>query len=503
MDLAHPPGYPLYALFGRLWLLIFPLGNFAYRLNALSCAMGAAAVATLFLALRPLAGARAALGAALGLALSAPLWKFSLLQEMYSWQALFAALLFVLSQGEKETFPKRAIFSAFFFGLGLVNHQSLVLLAPALAYLWRGQALEQGRPFWRELGKVVPFLALGLLPEALLWLRLKDWSLAWAVFSRAEYGALSLFSGFAQEWSLPLIWRLTCYFVKGLWEASSPVLFLLSLWGAWRTLFSRTTGADERSLGRGAVLGLFFSGPLFFCLSRFDVSGWVARSVLETAFVVPSVLMSLLAGLGLAAVEKKMRWLGMLLLGLLILLPLWNHGPAMNHREDFSAYDYARALRRLIPPGSDAVVRGDTALFSLKYLEALEPQGRTIMSELEPGLGSWIQERLARGPVYFTGMPWEKIRELGVTAEPLGLVQRSGASSSPDAERGWELSPLRPGPALLNGESYAHDIRLSYAFAHYLAGQYYEARRKPAPALAHYQKAAQFAPEDFQLVADY
>ncbi|HAW50625.1 TPA: hypothetical protein DCX16_06725 [bacterium] len=36
LGIAHPPGYPLYTLFGKLWMTIIPIGNIAFRMNMVS-----------------------------------------------------------------------------------------------------------------------------------------------------------------------------------------------------------------------------------------------------------------------------------------------------------------------------------------------------------------------------------------------------------------------------------------------------------------------------------
>ena len=43
LGVAHPPGYPLYGCLGKLWMLLLPLGDPAWRLNLLSAAAGAGA----------------------------------------------------------------------------------------------------------------------------------------------------------------------------------------------------------------------------------------------------------------------------------------------------------------------------------------------------------------------------------------------------------------------------------------------------------------------------
>ncbi|MEM7538408.1 MAG: DUF2723 domain-containing protein, partial [Chloroflexota bacterium] len=48
--IAHPTGYPLYTLLGTIWShVLFPIGNWAWRINILSALFGATAVTLLFL----------------------------------------------------------------------------------------------------------------------------------------------------------------------------------------------------------------------------------------------------------------------------------------------------------------------------------------------------------------------------------------------------------------------------------------------------------------------
>ena len=47
LGIAHPPGYPLYTIISKIWLLLLPFGSEGYRLNVLS-AVGGAATAWIF-----------------------------------------------------------------------------------------------------------------------------------------------------------------------------------------------------------------------------------------------------------------------------------------------------------------------------------------------------------------------------------------------------------------------------------------------------------------------
>ncbi|MEK9146070.1 MAG: DUF2723 domain-containing protein, partial [Elusimicrobiota bacterium] len=105
LGVAHPPGYPVYVLLGKAWLGLLGLGNPAYRLQALSALLAAAACSVLFLSLarRTLAGAVAGF---LILGFAPAFRHLSVVSEMYSLNALMAALiLFLLREGPLAAAP--------------------------------------------------------------------------------------------------------------------------------------------------------------------------------------------------------------------------------------------------------------------------------------------------------------------------------------------------------------------------------------------------------------
>lgn len=499
LGVAHPPGYPLYATLGKAWLTILPWGDPAYRLNLLCAAAGAGAAAGLCALLRRSgAPALTALGVSGGLAFSVPLWKFSLLGEKYALQAFLIVCLFHLARGSESSLSRRAALSGLLFGLGLVNHQSLILLAPALAYLWRESWRRHPGLGFALLRAWAGFACLGLSLYAVVALRLKDAGLASSVLRRAEYGTFELFAGF----SGPLGWdsggRLLAHLGSGLGLASSPLMPLAAL------------AAGRSRLSVAAALGLAAFGPLFFLMTRFDVSGWVAQSILETAFVAPTLFLCLLAGLGLTRLGKPGAYVA-LAAGL---WPLGLHAGRLEHRRDFSAYDYVKDLRRFLPPDSAAVVRGDSALFGLRYLDLARPQapGRLILSEREfagdPARArAWLGSRAQSGRVFVLGLPLETLESWGLAGNPLHVRPRAlaqevaspGSSGRPaPPDEAWALSVLRRPRSFAARESYAHDIRLAYAFAHYLSGRLAEPRESAA-ADWHYQWAAALDPEDYEV----
>ncbi|MBN1286961.1 MAG: DUF2723 domain-containing protein [Anaerolineae bacterium] len=148
LGIAHPTGYPLYVMLGKLTSLV-PFGSMAWRVN-LSAALPAA-LAALLLAdvIRRLEiGRLLAALAALALAFSATFWSQAVEAEVYALNALFVVIILgILVNGLYVTDPRfgggramrpRRVFGlALAFGFGLTNHLTIVLLAPAAALmLW-------------------------------------------------------------------------------------------------------------------------------------------------------------------------------------------------------------------------------------------------------------------------------------------------------------------------------------------------------------------------------
>ena len=95
LGVAHPPGYPLYALLGRLFLLI-PAGNVASRANVFSAAASALALAFLYRLFRATTPVWAATLGALWVGVSLPFWELASVGEMYALGMLAVALLLYL-----------------------------------------------------------------------------------------------------------------------------------------------------------------------------------------------------------------------------------------------------------------------------------------------------------------------------------------------------------------------------------------------------------------------
>lgn len=147
-DVAHPPGYPLYTLVGKLFSVIVPFGNPAWRINIMSAAFGAATAHLLYVIIKKRTG-NDLIAFAMGLfyAFTNIVWGQSNRAEVYTLNTFALVLIMYLlmrwhdaqsAQPAKKTTPGKdrsarwLFLTALTFGLGVGNHHLLLLAAPAM-----------------------------------------------------------------------------------------------------------------------------------------------------------------------------------------------------------------------------------------------------------------------------------------------------------------------------------------------------------------------------------
>ena len=184
------------------------------------------------------------------------------------------------------------------------------------------------------------------------------------------------------------------------------------------------------------------------------------------------------------------------------------HFPRLSHRDDFSAEDYIENLFRLLPPQSRVLARGDTAVFGLKYEEALDPvlSSRLVHSDVDLSPARWLSRAAQDRPAFVLGISLPELASLKIPDDadsilPYALVQKLSASpGTPIPEKDlWSLIALRPQAQLEYSHSYDHDIRKSFAFAHY-QDSILDAQKDPEMSDWNARWAAVLDPEDYHLV---
>ena len=131
LGIAHPPGYPIWCLLGKLFTCV-PHGTIAWRVNFMSAFFGAATVFLVTLLVIKLTRNRlAGVAAALALAFSGEFWEQSVIAEVYSLNAFFvAACVFFLVLWYQRRNDLILVAFAAVYGLSLCNHNTMHFLPP-------------------------------------------------------------------------------------------------------------------------------------------------------------------------------------------------------------------------------------------------------------------------------------------------------------------------------------------------------------------------------------
>lgn len=134
LGIAHPTGYPLYTILGRIFTLI-PIGSIALRANLLSAFFGSIALLIFFMVAKTiLHDSYLALIPASLVAFSHTLWSTSLSAEVYPLTAFFIAVMLLLFTSSRTS---RHIYLYFFVaGLSFCNHMIVfALFIPISVYM--------------------------------------------------------------------------------------------------------------------------------------------------------------------------------------------------------------------------------------------------------------------------------------------------------------------------------------------------------------------------------
>ncbi|HCJ66195.1 MAG TPA: hypothetical protein DHV62_02420 [Elusimicrobia bacterium] len=413
LGIAHPPGYPLYSIIGKL-STFFPLGNIAYRVNLVSLIAGALTVSMLFLALSYLVDLPTVVISALLLATGYLHWYLSTVQEMYSLNILFTVLLiylifrlwfmvYSLPSLTTNHYPLTIHSYLFFFlfGIALGNRMDILLTLPGFAYLFYRKLKTENfmslpnHPITQSL-ITFSFFVIGFSVYLYLPIRsasgpLLDWNhpadLArfWATLSRKTHGGtLDLLSqGYAQGANfLPtIVFYFQClareYFYLGL-----PV----GIFGLFH-LYKK-----QRNLAIATFLSWVVSGPVFVYLSNLPPNPH-ALAILEAHFLLSFIFYLLWIGFGISVLGKygKIIFLPIIALNFVI------HYPQVIKRNNFFVLDYSRNLFSLLEPDSIIVTREDVQIFSLWERQIVRNK-RPDLTVIAQGLSAspWYQEEIKR-----------------------------------------------------------------------------------------------------------
>jgi len=252
LGIAHPPGYPLFTMLGKIFIELIPWGSIAFRVHLMSACFGAGTCMAGWYLVRMLTGSRsAAYAMSLGYAFSSAFWSQAIIANVYSMNTFFFFVLLCLSL--KYIATRQNIYLYFLagtFGLSLANHWPLLLLSSPCLFLilW---------PCRKKILAKIPVLLLltlvGLLPYIYLFWRsqmnpevsfmgpIKNLDQFWFFISRQGYRHIERSSQSAGWYDRLLFARFFCLEVLRQYSYLGAILVLIGFivqWKRWAVCLS-------------------------------------------------------------------------------------------------------------------------------------------------------------------------------------------------------------------------------------------------------------------------
>jgi hypothetical protein len=410
LGVAHPPGYPLFTLLGKLFTLV-PAGSVAWRVNLLTAVLGAIAAAVLTRATWRLTRSFGAGLFAGGLFACSPLvWRYAIQAEVFSLNNLVAAILILLLVSfEVERNEATLRWFCFWLGLGLTNHHTLLFCGVPIG-LWMLYRAPRVALHWPRVLALPACGALGLTPYLYLFVSPADHpSTTWGDTStlsgffahllRKQYGTFQL--GTMEEGG-SLAERLLAWLeqLPGelLWVG--PVLALLAV-GAAATRMARLA-SNQRTIVTVLVATVAFYLVVFGSLTKISLDDPFWYEVHSRFWQQANLIVCLLAGVALAWLVRPAGGKAPVTALAVAVVAVATHGGihyrGQDHGDDRLVASFARALLEQLPPNALLVSKGDLYWNGVRYVQVCEdvrPDVRVLDVELLKA--PWMTARVERG----------------------------------------------------------------------------------------------------------
>ncbi len=432
LSLAHATGYPLFLLLGKVWTLLFPFGDIAFRMNWFSVVWAVGTVALTFAILLHLTNHRmASVLGALVLATSKPFWNEAGASQIGTFNTfLTAALILCLLLWREGRI--RLELCAFVYGLALSHHRTVLFYAPGVLFfvvLTQPGVLRSGRLILRSLGlMLLPFIAYIYVP-----LRSATApGLVTDLSSFISYVLGTSVAGYLRDDGTRVILQRVRQ-IPDLYRAwFSMVGLILVLVGFWHWAGPWVQKADNWAVK--LLLGLTFVLVTLFT---------VAFGETERYLLVPVMIMAIALGIGVARLARLSHLIdrenhrfpsaslvnnSVLSIALVVLLvrAVLLGFPVADHSQDFAGRNFAReALALPIEPGAIMIAEWEE-MNQIRYVQRVEgirPDIQTVEGLRTSQIAALIQQMITSDkPIYLT--PDLKLPTEGHEYLPMGQLSR-------------------------------------------------------------------------------
>jgi len=429
LELAHPTGYPLYILLGKVFTTVFFFLPPDLALNGFSAFTTVVAVLVVRRLVQVLTGERlVAVGTALLFAWSASVWSQATSARVYALNTVLVALVLLdlarLHAGREGNLSRAWAL----WGLSMANHTVAVVMAPVLlAATWRYG------PSWfrriRAMAWAVPGLSLYLyIPLAASLDPFQNWGNPSTLDNLFHYLARTEYwdRRFVEDGGdgLMVVWHyLTLLPDEFTWPGAVLLLAGLGI-GLVRAPVATLVGVYLFGANMALMIGHGSRSDIFHW-PRYMLTGWLG--------------LTLVLGLGLSFLVK---WARNRPASILFALGLPALALVLHYRDaDRSGIGLARefneTILRHVEEGATVFAEGDNVLFPLIYLhhvEGVRPDVTLVLQGINE-LSNMVIDPDNR-PIYFTHHHNLGAREL--TLVPEGLLYRLVRKDSAFMGRSWD-----------------------------------------------------------------
>lgn len=385
LGISHPPGYPFYNLVGKIFSVIIPFGNIAYRINFMSIFFS---VLSFFMICYLFNFTSSGIITALVFCLTKSMWALTHVSEMYT-MSIFVIVFLFLIQKKIHHFKQEKYFNikflylfSFISGLGLNIHPSLVFILPGFIfwfYFFTKEIINKKTFFY-----ILIFFILGLsvqfyIPLRSLYQPVLNWGDAsksinnwFRLITRADYGGLKLHPEQSKFiWNFNIILSQIKLFFYVLIEQFSIIMVIIGLIGFYYSYKNKTLIIT--------LSGFIFTGILFFILSNLPIREESTLAILEPHFLLPGVIFSILIGYTISSIKTKFYKIFLIFIclyvcGFLFLKNFKTH----NNRNNFFAYDYGKNILKTLDNNSILYDTDDPTTFIITYFKICEKKRRDI-----------------------------------------------------------------------------------------------------------------------------
>lgn len=385
LGVPHPPGYPMFCVIGKIFTVLLPFADIAYRTNLMQAFFATASVFILFFILKEIFKEKnnifyavISAGVSLMFGFSQVFWSQAIISEVYILNAFFILLiLFIFTKTvlSGKTGSKPVFLSFYIWALSLSNHHSAVFLFPVfLYYLWKLFISKKYESFYF----LTALFALGLLFYIYLPMRaLASPTMNWGdpstlrdlirTIRRAEYG--SPISPSTRTFSLFLSQSASYFSI--LFRQFTPFLIVFSLPGIYYLFRHNKTML--------AVFLLIFISTSFGWIWILNFTLTAEQAYLIEVFYIPSfIIAAVFIGCGLKLIIDLARRsyaktaLPVALSAVCVFLPLKSNYETNDLSDNYITYCYGADLLDSAEKGGVLFIAGDNETFPAGYVKKVE-----------------------------------------------------------------------------------------------------------------------------------